>query len=699
MKSSFWIPAVLAAAVFAAAAPRARALDWLPVTEEDRAATASTIDPDAGAEILYRMEQIDNSDISESSMGTVTEEYVRIKVFNEKGVRRVSKTEIRYNDYESIATLDARVIKPDGTIIVVDKKSFFDRRGARSGSESSSKHSRSFSFPQLAPGDIAEYRVCKAARDAFLVADVLYFQSDLPTRHVLFRVKPRPRMRPNEGTAAYFHKCPQIKVVRASDGFSCVEMRDVPARKSEPHSYSPRDAQMWMMFYPTDTLGKPEEYWKKTGTELASEVDGLLKKASKLAREKAVALTAGAASAEEKLARLNDYCRQSILNVSEFPPPGGVDRKKMLAERRPPDELIQSGMGSSRDIPVLFIAMVRALGLDARIAMCADWGTGLFKTSFQYASFSMRGRIVAVRVGDGWKYYDPARCRVSTGTLHWLNEGNTALIATTKAVEWVVLPVTPPAQSRQLRTARLRVDEEGTLTGTVSIEYSGQALNRALDSYYKTEQPRITSQVRASVTGRIPAGKVSKVKVSGANDLSKPLKLTYEVNIPNYAERAGSRLFIQPSFFEKGVKNRFPDEKRVNDVFFQTNYQYVDDVTISVPAGAQIEEGSAPVSKAQDDWGAWGHYKASLAAKKSDSTIIYKRDFVFNRKIVPADKYRLVKAIHDHAFAQDAHVITLRGVAPGATAAPAAAPKQETRNSDEPDADDPEPDEPGRDDQ
>ena len=690
MRPCFWIPAVLAAAVFAAAAPHARALDWLPVTEADRAASASKIDPEAGAEILYRMEQIDNG----GTEGAMIEEYVRIKVFNEKGVRRVSKMQVYYDEHEVISWLDARVIKPNGAIINVDKKSFFDSKVVKFGD--SPVQARAFTFPQLAPGDIVEYQAGRASVGVYRNAH-LYFQSDLPSRHVVFRIRPAP---PASGyrTTAFYNRVPPRDPRLSPDGFNVVEMRDVPAYAIEPRSPPRNDAQSWMLFYATTMAGKADAYWKEAGTAAAAEAERLIKKSSQLVREKAASLTAGVTGAEEKLARLNDYCRSSILNASHFPTPGDVDRKKLLASRRTPDELIQSGIGSSRDTPVLLVALARALGLDARIALCASWDDGAFRKGIQKPE-NLPDMLVAARVGDDWKFYDPARCRVTTGTLHWQNEGNGALVASRGGVEWAVLPLTPAGQSQRKRTARLRVDEEGTLTGAISIEYSGQALNTARHDFHKKPAKAVGNLVGGREKARMPSSKVSKAKAAAANDLARPITLTYEITVPGYAEKAGSRLFIQPSFFEKGGKNEFPDEKRVNDVFFRTNVRDVDEVTISVPAGYQIEEGSAPVSKTENDWGTWGHYKVSLGVRKSDSTIVYKRDFVFNAKVVAADKYFVVKEIFGHVFAQDAHMITLRAPARPArdeTARPPAPAPAAATATDEPAQDEPAQDEPAQ---
>jgi len=420
---------------------------------------------------------------------------------------------------------------------------------------------RAFSFPQLAPGDIAEYQVGKFVKGN-TVGSKLYFQSDLPTRHVVFRVKPIPLpmgLIGSYGTVRFTHGCPK-QPSKLSKGYDCVEMRDVPAFASEPRMMPSDDVRMWMLFYLTDLRVKPDDFWTDIGTDAATRIERLIDKSSALAGEKAASLTEGVSRPEEKLARLNDYCRQSIVNAVYFKPPAGIDRGKMQSVSHSPDEVIRNRAGNSRDIPALFIAMARSLGFDARVALASSWAYGTFQKELMSSS-NLSDTIVAVKVGDHWKFYDPKRCRVSTGTLYYQNEGNMALIATTREIEWARLPVTPAAKSLRKRTARFHIDEEGTLTGTVSIVYSGQALNTALYDYYKSTPSRISGLVGRREKSRIPSCKVTKVKVDGATNLKQQLRLTYEVTVPGYAERAGSRSFYTTRVFRKRHEGRVPRRK------------------------------------------------------------------------------------------------------------------------------------------
>lgn len=653
LKQRLYITGLFLVLVTAALTLPVRALDWLPVNDEDRAATSSTIDPDAGAEILYRMEQFDSSALHTA----YTEEYVRIKIFDEKGVRRTSRIDVDCNDYEHIDTLAARVIKPDGTIINVDKKSFFERDVVKFGDVRVKV--RSFSFPTLAPGDIVEYQARKI-RDRFIIGAMLRFQKDLPTRHVLFRIKPVPNP-PRFRTVGFAYRCAQQEATLSRDGYNCVEMRNLPAYETEPYGPPPADIQAWMIFYPTEYPGKPDAYWKKVGTEAASVVERHARKPSKVVRGATLAVVANATDTLEKLARINDYCREKIVNAVYFPPKGDMDRKQILSERRAPDDLINTGYGNSRDIPMLFIAMARSEGIDARLVLAADWMHGGFKKPLQHA-FYLNAHLVAAKVGDDWRFYDPARCQVSTGTLHWQNEGAAALIATPKDIEWIALPVTSSAQSVQKRTARLKLDEEGTLTGRITIEYDGQSENLARLEYYKRPIQRIVSRVRNRERVRMPSCEVSpRMSVVNKDDLQKPMKLTYQIKIPNYAEKAGNRLFFQPSYFEKGRRPMFSKETRTEYVFFRTPVAVEDDVMIQLPAGHRLEEASAPHSLGDRDWGS---HKISVSVKKSANTLIYKRTFIFNHRMIPANQYKQLKTVFDYVQAKDSHMLTLNGGAP-----------------------------------
>lgn len=633
---------------FLAACQAARAFEWIAPTPEELSATASTIDPAAGAEILYKIRQIDDSEYGSPSI----DEYVRIKIFNDKGVSQFDKVDIHCEPGQRISYAEARVIKPGGAIINVDRRAFYDRDTIKYGD--SKVRTRSFSFPRLEPGDIAEYKYCIVADENILTAR-FYFLSKIPTRHAVFRVKPAPLVHGYK-TMAFFYKCDEQKIQRADDDFSYIEMKNLPAHSVEPCMEPDQDVQPWILFYPVKDGQTAVKFWEETARDAAKRVERYAKKPSKLVRETAARVVGNATDDGEKLARINDYCRANILNYWVYTPKGGHDEKIRKKLDRSPDELINTRLGNSDDIPVLFVALARAAGIDARIALCANRSDGAFKMTLPIRYY-LNEIFVAAKVGKGWRMYDPAHDMVNTGMLRWRNEGVPALVVLPKGAEWVTTAQTSARRSLTKRDAKLRLNDEGTLLGDVSVEYGGQAEITARYKFHSETQQKIEELVRESVQARLPNAEVTDIKVRNSDDVLKPLVLTYSVTVPGYAERTGQRIFIQPCFFTKGEPALFTKDTRTHNMFFRYGESFRDDVTIRVPPRFRLEEGSAPADLAP---GNWGHYKTSIALKKKTNEIIYTREFAFAPLLVPAEAYKAVKYIFDAVHSRDSHTLTLR---------------------------------------
>src|SRR5205814_5336151 len=123
---------------------------------------------------------------------------------------------------------------------------------------------------------------------------------------------------------------------------------------------------------------------------------------------------------------------------------------------------LKHGMGTGDDITMLFGALANAAGLDARVALLGDRSDVFFDKRFANTYF-LRNDVIAVKVGDDWRFADPAETYVPYGMLEWRYEGQPALIADPKATVWTMTPISPPEKSMEKRTATLRLSEDGTL--------------------------------------------------------------------------------------------------------------------------------------------------------------------------------------------------------------------------------------------
>jgi len=84
--------------------------DWLPVTQAELKMTSEPKAPGAPAIYLYR--QVDRND-----NGPTEYDYARIKILTEEG-RKYADVEIPFlKDTEKIRGLQARTIRPDGSVV------------------------------------------------------------------------------------------------------------------------------------------------------------------------------------------------------------------------------------------------------------------------------------------------------------------------------------------------------------------------------------------------------------------------------------------------------------------------------------------------------------------------------------------------------------------------------------------------------
>src|SRR5205823_4586991 len=109
-------------------------------------------------------------------------------------------------------------------------------------------------------------------------------------------------------------------------------------------------------------------------------------------------------------------------------------------------------------------------------------------------------------------------------------------------------PLSTPGKTVQKRIAKLRLSEDGTLEGDVRIEYTGHfAIEK---KGQKDDSPAQDEQaLRDLVKAQLNTAELSDIRIENATEPVRPLVYLYHIRVPEYAQRTGKRLFLQPAFF------------------------------------------------------------------------------------------------------------------------------------------------------
>ena len=633
----------------------ASAEDWKPVDQAHLSLKSSTVEKDADAEGLFWEVRID--DDPEGDL--IFSHYLRVKVFTERGRESQSKIDLIYGDLSvgqtKIKDIAARTIKPDGSIVELKKEDIFDRTIVK-GSGLKFK-ARSFAMPAVEPGCIIEYRwrEVRANRSANYIR--LQFQRDIPVQRVQYLVKPLDYL--GAFNSITLHGRPP-QWVKEKHGFYSTTMTNMPAVHDESRMPPEDQIKTWMLVYyqKTGETPDPQKYWIDFGKNFYEETKSLMKPNDEV-KQMAATLTAGAKTDDEKVERLFEFCRTKIKNITDDASGLTPEERAKVKDNKNPSDTLKRGMGAGSDIDLLFAALVNASGMDARIVLAPDRGDLFFDRGL-LNSYFIDPQNIAVNIGGTWKFFNPGYNYIPFGMLRWQEEGQPALITDPKQPVWVDTPLSSHQKSRIKRTAKLKLSDDGTLDGDVSVEFTGHfAIERKEDLDDESETERETS-LKDEIKDRMSAAEITNIKIENVTDHAKPLTFSYHVRFPNYAQRTGKRLFLQPAFFQYGIAPAFATATRRYPIYFHYPWSEDDDVEINLPKGFSLDNADAPASFAAPNI---SEYKPSLAVSSDGSMLIYKRTFFFGgggNLLFPSESYSQVKNLFDMLHSKDNHSIALK---------------------------------------
>ena len=640
--------------------PVGHAAKWDPIDPKDLALTTPSVEKDADAEaLLWDIRVADQR--TGDFVQTVFTHSIRIKIFTDRGREAQSRVDIPISGRSRVMDVEARSVKRDGTYVELKGSDIFKRDLVRASGVKIK--ATSFVLPAVETGGIIEYRWREFYDDSLAQNLRLPFSRDIPVQLVKYHIAPLDLGEIRMGMRGMpFHANPTPLVQEGRD-FWMTSLANVPAHKDEPRAPADWEVRPWLLVYYdyAYTSRVPAQFWAEYSREMAESQKKETNPSGDIKRA-AASLSLGSASLDQKLAALVDFCRAKIKRI-DVDTVSDAERKGFKPNKSATAALA-AGRGTAYDMVMLFVATARAVGLDARLAMLPSRSDVTFDAGLMLPQL-LRQAVVAVRDGDAWRFVDPTNTYAPNGHLVWRQEMLGALVPDEKGVVSALTPTSPPDFTVRKRVATLALSEDGTLEGDVSIEYTGHRgmdLKESEDDLAPAEREK---SLRDLMTGRLPGIEMAKVSVENVTEVEKPYTTRYHMKAPGYAQRTGSRLFIQPAVFQKGIQPEFSASQRTYPIVFDYAWKDVDQVRITLPPGFDLESAAMPAAAS---FGRIGGHAMKLVKTADGTAIELTREFFFGadgRLLFPASTYISMKTFFDEVSKADAHTIALRKTAGG----------------------------------
>jgi hypothetical protein len=304
---------------------------------------------------------------------------------------------------------------------------------------------------------------------------------------------------------------------------------------------------------------------------------------------------------------------------------------------------------------LVFLALADAAGLDARIAATPN-RADLLQRSVQAHPYFISGRIVAVRSGDNWLFIDPSNEYAEDSRLPWQYEAQKVLIGDPENAIYATTPLSSHDYSVRRRSGSFRLAEDGTLEGTARIEYTGHWAEIFREQEDQDAPADREKALRELVEQRLPGAEITDVRVE---NVTEPGVYTnaYRIRFPGFAQRTGSRLFLQPAIFQRGMAALFQAVDRSSEVYFEFPWSEEDDVRIDIPAGFALEPPDPQPAVAT------GAVTYSVSVSQEGAQLVLRRSHAVGREggiLFPPAAYRALRAVFDVVHRGDTHTVVLR---------------------------------------
>jgi len=622
---------------------RAGGDEWREVTPAELQMKTPKVEADADAEAIFWEVRIDDKKYDKLTY----EHYVRVKIFTEKGREKFAKFDISFEKGNKVEDIAARVINPDGSIVELNPKDIFEQEVIKT--DKLKIRSKSFAIPGIAPGVIVEYRYRETLKNADAGGRKLIFQRDIPVQQMAYFVRPAK----NADLRAIFYNMPETRFTAAEDGFYVVRASNVPAFREEPYMPPVDQARQWALLrYSTFDI---RSFFMDAGFQ--TYVERVFKAKGKV-KDKAEELVAGVTSDEDKLHKIYAFV-QGIKNLGYDP----TWTKEQIEKQKinEPEDVLKKSAGTEFVLDLLFAALAHDAGMEASIVLTGDRSKTLYGPNDQPKTSELHFAGVAVKTAKGYLYFNPGIPYMPYGSIFWFEEDVPAYMIGDGNGHRITTTLSSYEASVAHRTGKFELSADGTIEGTVKLEYSGQqGIARRRNDFLDTPAEK-EETIKNEIKALSSTAEISEIKIENFQDGSKPLTYTLKVRIPNYAQKTGKRLFLQPGFFEYGTTSAFSANDRKFSIWFTYPWSEIDDVDIKLPKGYALDSADSPADVV--DANKVGSQKIRMRIDSTNNILKMHRDFYFGGSgiyVVPATAYPAIKEMFGAFQIANTHIITLK---------------------------------------
>lgn len=447
------------------------------------------------------------------------------------------------------------------------------------------------------------------------------------------------------------------------------EMENVPAIKHEPAAPELRviSTRMGLTFVPPSRqVGHSFTSW----TEVAQwfgEISASSVRSSPELQVKVRQLVPASSSADDKIRILSAFVQKEVRYVAIEIGIGGY-------QPRAASWTLSNKYGDCKDKATLLAVMLQEAGVRSYPVLVHS-SRGLTRPEFP-SPYQFNHMIVAIQVGADSQYesapattdegplgkllfFDPTAETYPVGILHDLLQGSHGLIIAGDQTRIVTLPTASAGTSKLQLASDLKLESDGTATGTITLTYTGSWAARMRDELAEMNRHEKGRKLEDLLVGMRGTPTVTRSFIMDENDISKPLVLRYELRSSGYADIAGVLMLLRlgvlgPMADSQSIVRAVNTQPRKLPIELVQTGVYSEVNIISLPDGFEVDELPPPLNLK----GPGVNYTSHAAA--TGRKLKYERQCEVTSLLIPVADVEKLKTIYGEIMADEQRSAVLK---------------------------------------
>jgi hypothetical protein len=388
------------------------------------------------------------------------------------------------------------------------------------------------------------------------------------------------------------HLPPGVDIKTDHLGRYSIDVEDVPPIPKEEWM-PPIDSFLYRAFFYYKFAYDSQNFWITEAKSWSKDVDNFAEP-TKAIRKDVAAIIQPDDSDEVKARKL--YKAVQALDNTDFPrKKDKVELKQLgLHQARHADDTWAQKSGSSQDITLLLLAMLRAAGLTAYDMKVVNRDHGVFDPT--YLQFDqLTDDLIILNLAGKEVALDPGEKMRPFQVVNWRHSGANGVRQSAAGPEIASSPLQPYTANTLLRSGDLNVDDHGAVTGRFTFVFSGQEALNWRQAAIENDLDEVTKRFDRTLKAICPDSVEAHLDhFLGIDDPNVNLMAIVKVE-GTLGTSTAKRLLLPGFFFETKEGHPFVNqEKRLEPVDMRYADQVTDKIVYHLPADLVVE--GAPLS-------------------------------------------------------------------------------------------------------